>query len=542
MTSTTPLSESPIGIVKASLAESPLLAPCGGEMPACEPLPGSGSSRRYFRFEVGRCGEGVSASEGAGANTGASGGHGVGRGQTFLGVYHTDLNENAAYLDFSRQFLEKGLPVPQVLWQDAKRNVYFVENVGEQTLYEWRQSRKAENAVLKTLYRRVIDHLIDFQYIGGKDFNYAAAYPYQAFDEKAIYADLLYFKYYFLKLSDTAFDERALEADFQALTAYLAAAPREVFMCRDFQSRNIMLDCRREDDKSDDLEAFAARVPLYFIDFQGGRRGPAAYDLATLLYEAKADLSPELRENLLRYYMERTAARYPYTAERNFEADFYGFVLLRIFQAMGAYGLRGLYERKAVFLQSIPHAISNLGRLLDEGRFPVEMPEVARIIAGLRRSPWAATSGATRTTAAFGADTTATSATASLTISVLSFSFRQGLPQDPSGNGGGFVFDCRGLPNPGREAAYATLTGRDAEVQAYLRRYEQTERFITACMEATAFNIDNYLQRGFSHLQVAFGCTGGQHRSVYCAEEYARLVQSRYPNVKVELRHVVHPA
>ena len=519
MTSPTPSdpAAAPQQAVLEALRRSPLLKP-DEPMPACTPLPASGSARRYFRFRRPD-------------------------GSTFLGVYHADAHENAAYLDFSRQFEAKDLPIPHVLYQDALQPVYFVTDAGEHVLYDWLQQLKdgcpqAQTAgvAVPMVYRRVIDRLIDFQYRGGQDFDYRAAYPYEAFDEKAIYADLNYFKYYFLKLSGTPFDERALEADFQKLTALLGAAPREVFMCRDFQSRNILLGAPLPGTAAAETPAmrtYAETVPLTFIDFQGGRRGPAAYDLATLLYEAKADLTPALREELLQYYISRTAKTYPYPAGRDFETDFYGFVFLRIFQAMGAYGLRGLYERKAVFLQSIPHAIANLGRLLDGGRLPDGLPEIARVIQTMREGPWACTSATATTSAAADAPP--------LTVSVCSFSFRQGPPADPSGNGGGFVFDCRGLPNPGRLPAYKTLTGRDLPVQVYLRGFAQVDRFIGQCMDLTAVNIETYLQRGFTHLCVSFGCTGGQHRSVYCAEEYARRIRERYP-VTVELRHIAHPA
>lgn len=519
MTSPTPSdpAAAPQQAVLEALRRSPLLKP-DEPMPACTPLPASGSARRYFRFRRPD-------------------------GSTFLGVYHADAHENAAYLDFSRQFEAKGLPIPHVLYQDALQPVYFVTDAGEHVLYDWLQQLKdgcpqAQTAgvAVPTVYRRVIDRLIDFQYRGGQDFDYRAAYPYEAFDEKAIYADLNYFKYYFLKLSGTPFDERALEADFQKLTALLGAAPREVFMCRDFQSRNILLGAPLPGTAAAETPAmrtYAETVPLTFIDFQGGRRGPAAYDLATLLYEAKADLTPALREELLQYYISRTAKTYPYPAGRDFVTDFYGFVFLRIFQAMGAYGLRGLYERKAVFLQSIPHAIANLGRLLDGGRLPADLPEIARVIQTMREGPWACTTATATASAAADAPP--------LTVSVCSFSFRQGPPADPSGNGGGFVFDCRGLPNPGRLPAYKTLTGRDLPVQVYLRGFAQVDRFIGQCMDLTAVNIETYLQRGFTHLCVSFGCTGGQHRSVYCAEEYARRIRERYP-VTVELRHIAHPA
>lgn len=524
MTTPTPSepAAAPQQAVLDALRQSPLLKP-DETMPACTPLPASGSARRYFRFRR------------------ADGG-------TFLGVYHADAHENAAYLDFSRQFEAKGLPIPHVLYQAAARPVYFVRDAGEHVLYDWLQQLKTScpqaktaGVAVPTIYRRVIDRLIEFQYRGGHGFDYGAAYPYAAFDEKAIYADLNYFKYYFLKLSGTPFDERALEADFQTLTALLGAAPRDVFMCRDFQSRNILLGAPLPEAAAAETPAmrtYAETVPLTFIDFQGGRRGPAAYDLATLLYEAKADLTPALREELLQYYKTRTAGTYPYPAGRDFDTDFYGFVFLRIFQAMGAYGLRGLYERKAVFLQSIPHAIANLGRLLDGGRLPAGLPEIARVIQTMREGPWACPPAAPGQD---GFPATGAAAASTLTLSVCSFSFRQGPPDDPSGNGGGFVFDCRGLPNPGRLEAYKTLTGRDLPVQIYLRGFAQVDRFIEQCIDLTAVNIDTYLQRGFTHLCVSFGCTGGQHRSVYCAEEYARRIRERYP-VAVELRHIAHPA
>lgn len=342
-----------------------------------------------------------------------------------------------------------------------------------------------------------------FQVSAGKTLDYSQCYPRASFDRQSMLWDLNHFKYYFLRLSGTPFDEQALEDDFQRFADYLLEAPRGFFLYRDFQSRNIMV---RGDEP-------------WFIDYQGGRRGALQYDVASLLYDAKADLSPSIRKELLALYLDSVAERV--NVDRNdFMARFPGFVLVRIMQAMGTYGLRGYYERKTHFLQSIPYAVRNLESLLLAHEVPVKLPALSEVWRRLAGSETLRRHGSVSPT---------------LTVRVQSFSYKAGLPVDDSGHGGGFIFDCRALPNPGREKEFAALTGRDAPVSDYLDGVPAVASFLENATALVDSSIDSYRSRNFTDLSVSFGCTGGQHRSVYCAEALARHLRGR--GVPVALQH-----
>jgi hypothetical protein len=287
---------------------------------------------------------------------------------------------------------------------------------------------------------------------------------------------------------------------------YLLSADDDFFLYRDFQSRNIMLS-------NDDV---------YFIDYQGGRKGALQYDIASLLYDAKADLSPEVREELLETYMDHLSKLIS-VDRAQFKAYFNAFSLIRIMQAMGAYGYRGYFERKVHFLQSVPYAIRNMRYLLQQNALPNNLPELRNVLQTVVESYVEPISQSSD----------------KLTVTVQSFSFKKGIPEDKSGNGGGFVFDCRALPNPGREKQYATFTGKDECVKQYLRQYKEVETFENHVFAIVDMSVDNYLERRFNNLMVNFGCTGGQHRSVYFAEQTAAHLRAKYPQVVVELRHTV---
>jgi hypothetical protein len=283
-------------------------------------------------------------------------------------------------------------------------------------------------------------------------------------------------------------------------TDFLLEAPADSFLYRDFQSRNIMLK---------DGEP-------WFIDYQGGRRGAPHYDVASLLYDGKADLPPETRLELRKYYLQASGRR---SAE--FMRHYPAFVYIRIMQAMGAYGLRGFYERKTHFLASVPYAVRNIEWLLRNSELEVKLPELTACFKRIAASSYLRQFGATRL---------------GLTVRVTSFSFKNGVPLDDRGHGGGFIFDCRALPNPGRYEQYAQLTGRDRPVMDFLRKEPEVEKFLQHVFSLTDQSVENYLSRNFTSLSVSFGCTGGRHRSVFCAEALAARVKEKY-GARVELSH-----
>jgi hypothetical protein len=338
----------------------------------------------------------------------------------------------------------------------------------------------------------------------GRDLNYKVCYPRGSFDRQSISWDLNYFKYYFLRLAGIPFGEQALEDDFSRLTKFLLSAGRDSFLYRDFQSRNIMLRDGQP----------------YFLDYQGGRKGALQYDVASLLYDAKADLPPELRQKLLDHYLD-TLGHYVDVKREAFLQHYYAYVYIRIMQALGAYGFRGFYERKVHFLQSVPYALKNLRWLLHNVTLPIALPTLMDAFHSMLASE-------KLQGLASDAD--------NLVVRVFSFSFHRGMPKDESGNGGGFIFDGRSLPNPGREERFKMLTGRDAPVIEYLNQQESVHQFLASVMSLVDASVSNYQRRGFKHLMVSFGCTGGQHRSVYLAEQVSKRLRGRN-GIEVVLQH-----
>ena len=431
---------------------------------------------------------------------------------TAVAVVGPDQDENRAFLSFSRAFSSIGLPVPQVYAADEEAGIYLEEDLGDTTLFdalEFARQREGGEfpASMVSVYRRVIETLPRFQVEGGKVVDYSVAYPRAAFDRQSILWDLNYFKYHFLKLAHIPFNEAGLERDFRRLTAFLLRADTRHFLYRDFQSRNVMV---RDDGD------------LAFIDYQGGRKGALQYDVASLLYDSKAAVPDAIREELLEHYLDTLQGYFPVDREL-FREHFRGYVLVRIMQAMGAYGYRGFYERKPRFLQSVPPAIDNIERLLESGLLPIEMPELeavfGRLVAStsLRKSPEGGASG--------------------LTVQIGSFSYKGGYPEDTTGHGGGFIFDCRALHNPGRYAEYAELCGCDVPVREFLEEVPEVADFWNHVVALVENQVRTYRKRGFTSLSVHFGCTGGQHRSVYFAERLAEHLRGTFPDISVRLAH-----
>jgi aminoglycoside/choline kinase family phosphotransferase len=427
---------------------------------------------------------------------------------TAIGILYGVREENVAFLEFSKHFRRHGLPVPQIYAEDLSHGAYLQEDLGDTTLFEFLSKHRTGTDIAPEVveaYRKVVAVLPRFQIEAGLDLNYKVCYPISSFDRQSIAWDLNYFKYYFLRLAGIPFNEQALEDDFSRLTDFLLSAPRDYFLYRDFQSRNIML---RNGDP-------------FFVDYQGGRKGALQYDIASLLYDAKADLPPELRQQLLDHYLDRLAGFIQLDREP-FLQYYYAYVFVRIMQALGAYGFRGFYERKAHFLQSVPYALKNLRWLLHNVRLPIELPTLMAAFHSMLAS---------EKLQALAAETE------NLVVRIFSFSFHQSLPADETGNGGGFVFDGRSLPNPGREEQFKFLTGKDAPVIEYLQQQETVHQFFAGVLSLVDACITTYQSRHFKNLMVSFGCTGGQHRSVYLAEQLAKRLRPR-PGLEVVLRHL----
>lgn len=452
----------------------------GVEAQSITMLPPSGSNRKYYRI--------------------AGGGHSA------IGVFNTDHKENAAFLSFSKSLRQRGVRVPEVYAADEAYGIYLQQDLGDTTLFALlTDERKANEGSftphLVDLYKRVLADLASIQSVGRESIDFSKCYPRAAFDRQSMTWDLQYFKYYFLKLAHIGFDEQTLEDDFGTLMDYLETTQTDFFLYRDFQSRNIMI-CNDQP---------------WYIDYQGGRRGAREYDVASLLYDAKADIPQTVREELMESYV----AQLPEADRAVFESHFYAYVMIRIMQAMGAYGYRGFFEQKAHFLRSIPFAVANLRYILASHFPPLALPELRKALEAVCESE----------------ELKRMSRVTRLKVSVCSFSYKHGIPVDNSGNGGGFVFDCRALPNPGRYEQYKKLTGRDEAVVQYFADYaEEMNTFLTAAQTMLRKSIERYIERGFTSLTVSFGCTGGQHRSVFCADQTARWIRDNF-DCDVDLRH-----
>ena len=427
------------------------------------PIAESGSARRYFRV--------------------------VTKARCLIGTYSENTEENEAFLTFSKHFHNLGLNVPEVLAVNDAKTCYLQSDFGDDNLFAHVQEIE--------LYKQALKHLVKFQCIGHKGLDYSKAYPTARFDRQSIIDDLNYFKYYFAKPHEEIdFNESRLNRDFNALADFISQAPCDFFMYRDFQSRNIMV----KDDE------------LYFIDFQGGRQGPLNYDVVSLLYQVKAQIPQSTRDELIQYYKKELAQ---YVAPEAVGFDTYQpyFVYLRLLQVLGAYGFRGLIQKKAHFIESIPYALKEL-KTWNESHPLNDYPELQHIISQLSTLNYPLPTDSQRFLS-LSKDSTLNS---KLTITINSFSFKKGYPDDFSGNGGGFVFDCRALPNPGREPEFKTKTGRDWEVIDYLMAKPQVHVFLDHVKGIVKQSVDNYRERHFTDLMISFGCTGGQHRSVFFAQ------------------------
>ena len=458
----------------------------GEKVKSFSPLPESGSSRKYFRI--------------------------TGNNKSAIGVYNTDKRENRAFVYLTKQFLKQKLNVPKIYSQNLENSIYLLEDLGDVTLFsliEQNRNGNLFNGEVIELYKNILEQLPRFQITAAKKINFNYCYPRSKFDSQSIMWDLKYFKYYFLKLAKIEFDEQKLENDFSTLTNFLLSADCNYFLYRDFNSRNIMIKNGKP----------------YFIDYQGGRKGALQYDVASLLFDSQADLPNNLRTEFLEYYIV-SANKIKKINKKNFLKFYYGYVLIRLLQMFGAYGYRGYFEGKAHFLKSIPYAVKNLEWLLKKSKIKstIKMPELFsaldKIIESkeLQKFNWK------------------DSSPGKLTVRINSFSYRDKIPVDISGNGGGFVFDCRAIHNPGRYEKYKSLNGTDKPVQDFLTVQPEAQLFLNETFDLVDKTVENYIDRGWSDLMVNYGCTGGQHRSVYCAERLAGFLRKKY-DINVVLVH-----
>lgn len=443
-------------------------------------LPSSGSNRRYFRLK--------------------------GDKRTLIGVIGTNLQENEAFLSFDEHFADAGLPVPQVLIVSDDRMSYLQDDLGDTLLFnaiEKGRLTRVFSPEERELLVKTIRLLPDFQFKGAQGLDFEKCYPASSFDRRSIMWDLNYFKYCFLKATGLEFDEDKLEDDFNRLADVLMESfDDESFMYRDFQSRNVMIK---------DGEP-------WFIDFQGGRRGPCYYDVASFLWQAKANFTDNFRKELIAEYIDSVQKYKPIKAE-DFIRILRHFVLFRVMQVLGAYGFRGYFEKKPHFMQSVPFAIANLRSLIEEQPF-AEYPYLNEMLKRLVNLKQFTSDDQKRL----------------LTVRVMSFAYKKGIPNDSTGNGGGYVFDCRAVNNPGKYERYKPFTGLDRQVIEFLEDDGEILTFLEHCYALVDATVSRYIERGFTNLMVSFGCTGGQHRSVYSAQHMAEHLNKKF-NVKVELIH-----
>ena len=456
----------------------------GIKVKSIEKIPQSGSDRIYFRVYTSDA--------------------------SYVATYGRNTRENDTFIYFTNHFRSCGSPVPEILAVNDDRTIYIQEDLGNISLLDKLDELGYSNEVYG-LFQSSLRQLAHLQIKGDQKLDYNRCITSHEFGKQAIMSDLLYFKYYFLDTLQIPYDKEKLLAEFEQLSTYLTNTDHKFFMFRDFQSRNIMI----RDEK------------IHYIDYQGGMKGALQYDVASMLWQARAELPEEWKNSLLEYYIDCAEKNLDLKIDRpRFISQYNGYVLIRLLQVLGAYGFRGLFERKAHFLTSIPLALKNLKSFFTNTSAGIDLPEFDRllnlIIADEVVNRFKPVQADEKTP---------------LVVTINSFSYKKGIPPDISGNGGGFVFDCRGLLNPGRYDEYKKLTGRDKSVQDFLEQRTKMADFLNSIYTIVDISVEDYIKRGFNNLQISFGCTGGQHRSVFAADSLARHLKNKF-RVKIELKHV----
>ncbi len=441
-------------------------------------LPLSGSNRMYFRI--------------------------TGEGKPAIGTFNEDKDENRAFLYLAKHFKKHQVPVPEIFYVDENKGIYLQEDVGDKCLFDIATDPELNEEDKLAAYKKVISEMPSLQYKSAADMDFSYCYPRKAFDRQSIIWDLNYFKYMFLKTTYVPFHEQKLEDEFNKLANFLLEAPSDFFLFRDFKSKNIMW----KEDK-----------PV-FIDFQGGRMGAVQYDLASLLFESMADLSEDFRNKLINYYIE-VFSQFPIFNKEIFLKYFPAFVLIRLLQAFGAYGYRGIFEKKVFFVQSIVPGLKNLAWVQKQKSIKDNFPYLGKVMEEMQK---------------LNSKFSVPDFPDKLTVTIQSFSYRKGIPEDWSGNGGGYVFDCRSLHNPGRYEEYKLFTGMDKEIVDFLEKEEEVGEFISNIKNIIGAAVKKYASRNFTHLAVNFGCTGGRHRSVYSAGQIFNYLKMNF-DVNLRLIH-----
>ena len=482
-----------------------------------EKLAGAGSNREYYRmFDE--------------------------DGDTVIGVIGTSRDENHAFIYLAKHFEKRRLPVPHILAVSADELCYLQSDLGNTSLFDairgGREAGGRYNLAEQKLLRNAIRELPNIQLRGARELDFSNCYPQPEFNQESVLFDLNYFKYCFLKATELDFHELKLEANFRMFAKALTSEQMDSFLYRDFQARNIMLDKEGKP---------------YFIDFQGGRKGPFYYDLASFLWQASAKYSFKLRRELVFEYYQSLKNYTEVPSKRHFVNRLSLFVLFRTLQVLGAYGFRGYFERKKHFIDSIPPAIQNLRDLLALGDdvfpYPYMMDMLKRLtllpqFAHIEKPAANRTDGLKITEKdVYKANPLDGPATFSkydgkgpLVVRVFSFSFKKGIPEDTSGTGGGYVFDCRSTHNPGRYEPYKKITGLDEPVIRFLEDDGEILEFLKPVYKLADHHVERYMQRGFTDLMFSFGCTGGQHRSVYSAQHLAEHLNEKY-GIEVHIKH-----
>ena len=451
---------------------------------AIEMLPQAGSERHYFRIQT--------------------------DAHSFIATYGANIKENESFIYFSEHFNKKRLATPAILFINESKDIYVQEDLGNNSLLNKLENDRYVPSVYE-LYKKSLEQLALLQVKGHEGLDYTKCLTNSSFGKQAIMADLLYFKYYFLDALRRPYDKQKLIDDFEALSNYLSHTEYKYFMFRDFQSRNIMV----KDDGT-----------VHFIDYQGGMQGAPQYDVASLLWQARANLPDEWKQSLLEDYMNGFEKVIEQPVDRDvFRSQYNGYVLIRLLQVLGAYGFRGLFERKAHFLTSIPLALENLKWFINNQNIGITVPEFKKVLELCISDEVINEFTPVK----------ATGETA-LVVTVNSFSYKKGIPIDVTENGGGFVFDMRGIFNPGRFDEYKKLSGLDKSVKDFLEQQTEMPVLLNAVYSIIDISVAEYIKRGFGSLMINFGCTGGQHRSVYAAEAIARHLRNKF-NVKIKLLH-----
>lgn len=428
-----------------------------------------------------------------------------------IATYNPDyLAENEAFIYFTKHFNALDLPIPKVLYISAKKDLYFQTDEGNEALLDVLHREKHSENVYE-LYQKSLESLANLQIKGDKVVDYSHCHNVKHFGKKEIDYDLAYFFFYFVHPQIANYDRTSLFQDFENLSNFLASEQNQYFMFRDFQSRNILV---KENE-------------VHFIDYQGGMKGALQYDVVSLLWQAKAALPMDWKNSLLDFYFEKANSLLEGKLDKqSFYEKYQGFVLIRMLQTLGSYGYRGLFQRRQYFLSAIPFALKQLKHFIENANFPIEIPTLKKVITHL-----------TSNKMIHHFEHIVASEENKLVVKIKSFSYKKGIPKDESGNGGGFVFDCRGILNPGRFEPYKALTGRDEPVQTFLMTQSEMPTFLQHIYPTLDISVENYLERDFDSLSIYFGCTGGQHRSVFAADSIAKYLKNKY-KVRIELEHI----